>query len=136
MAVQCEGRTFRLHDVERLQIVPRRAAVFMVEAQRRGRCRRRRFVHDFQDSVFDEINDRNQSLDRASVGVVVRFVAQVDDALEDAVLSLPLRAEIAGRPQVEKRQINLLFAQAASSHRRVPAGVGADRSLSPFVLVK
>ena len=59
LPVERERRPLRLRDVERLEVLPRRAALLMVEAQRRRRGRRRRLVDHLQHAVRDQIDHRD-----------------------------------------------------------------------------
>ena len=129
--LQRERRPLRLHDVQRLRVLARRAAVIAIEPQRRLRRRPARLVDDLQHPVLDQIDDRHQPLDRPPVAVVLRLVPQVRDPLEDAVPRLPLAAEIAARPRIDLAAVDLRLRDAAPPHRRPPALVRPDRRLRP-----
>ena len=55
---------------------------------------------------------------------------------EDAVLGLPLVAEVSGRPEVEEGEVDLLIGEAAGGHGGSPAAVGADRGLGALVFLE
>ena len=126
MPVERERDAIGLHDVERLEVLPRRDVVVAIVKRRVG-SRRTRLVDHVQHAVLDQVDDRHHVLDRPAISIRFLRVAQVGDRLERAVIVLPGGAKVSARPGVDLDQLDLLVGEAARPHCRQPARVRANR---------
>ena len=125
MAGDGEARPVGLGDLDRSEIVARRAGVLRGVVARLGRERGDAGVLELDELHRVQIDDRDQPLDRTRVAVVARLRAHPGQrpAQPPVVAQRPAR-----RPRVDHQQAGI--GDAASGQRREELGVGLEHLLA------
>ena len=126
-AVDDEARPVGLDNLERLQIGARRrerSAVIIVLLP--GNGHEPAVVLHGDDLALDQVDHRDHTLDRMSVGVVLLEGPVIGDGAQDPAPLVGLEIEIARRDRIDLDQVDLAVRQPAQNHGRAPALIRLD----------